>query len=75
MATHPTDFILSHAKEAVKQRFGYDAQTRMAITWVALANAKHGDPCLRTDYLYDGTSTRVLGMKESLSTWDAAWDF
>ena len=71
---HATDFIKSHGREAVKQYLEYDAFNRMVVTYTALADARDGESCIRTDYAYAGTSTRVIKMKESLSIWQAAWD-
>lgn len=71
---HATDFIKSHGREAVKQYLEYDAFNRMVVTYTAIADAKNGDQCVRTDYAYAGNSTRVIKMRESLSTWQAAWD-
>ena len=69
-----TDFILPHQKEAIKQYIAYDMLSRMEFHYVALADAADGDPCLATQYEYDGTSGRVLKVKEYLSNWDEAWD-
>lgn len=69
-----TDFVLSHQKEAVKQYIAYDGSSRMEYNYVALADAAHGEPCMVTQYVYDGASARVIKTKESLSTWNSAWD-
>jgi hypothetical protein len=69
------DQILNTLKgEVVKVHHVYDGSDRLIERYEAVANAVHGAKCLRTDYTYDGASTRVVGMKESVSTWDSAWD-
>lgn len=69
------DLILSSLKnEIVKAHHVYDGGNRLVQRYEALANAANGAQCLRTDYTYDGASTRVVGMKESQSTWNSAWD-
>ena len=69
-----SDFIKPHAQEAIKQYMTYDGNNRMEYVYVAIATAEDGDPCMVTQYVYDGLSNRVIKMKESLSTWQAAWD-
>lgn len=69
------DQILGALKnEIVKAHHVYDGSGRLIERYEALANADNGAPCLRTDYTYDGITTRVVGMKESTSTWSSAWD-
>lgn len=74
MGKHATDFILPHQKEAVKQFITYDGLSRMEFSYVAMADAVDGSPCLVTQYAYDGSSGRVIKMKESLGIWDGTWD-
>lgn len=72
---HPTDFISSHHREAVKQWIVYDGLNRMVTVFIALTDAPHGAKCGRTDYAYVGNSTRIQASKESIDTWNQAWDF
>jgi hypothetical protein len=75
MANHASDYIKPHLLEAVKQHHVYDGQDRMTGHYVAMVDAEHGDNCQLTTYTYrTPTSTQVLGVKESLSTWDSSWD-
>lgn len=75
MATyHASDFIRPHQKEAVKQYIVYDGLDRMEYHYVATVDADHGDKCLGTQYAYDGTSGRVVKVKEFITTWDSTWD-
>lgn len=71
----PSDFIPSHLQEALKVHLVYDVRGRMVEQYEAQANALHGAKALKTSYQYDGTTTRIIGMKEEVSTWDSAWDF
>jgi hypothetical protein len=46
----------------------------MVAVYEARANAADGDPCLKTEYQYDGATTRIQKMHESEDEWDATWD-
>jgi hypothetical protein len=74
MALKPTDLVGSHIKEGIKQYLVYDGSGRLTDTYVAIEAAEDGDPCVRTQYEYDGTSNRVVKMKEAVAYWDATWD-
>jgi hypothetical protein len=69
------DLLKSQANEPVKQFLVYDGSGRMITHYVAYNTAADGDPCLRTDYVYSGGTTNITNMKESIDTWDSAWDF
>lgn len=73
-ASKPTDFISTQAKEAVKFYAVYDGTGRMTETYTAAVNASDGDPCLKTSYVYDGSSNRVTKSKEEVSTWSSSYD-
>ena len=66
--------LKSHLNEAVKQYIVYDGTGRMIETYTALTNAIHGAVAEKTTYGYSGATTRVIKMKEEVSTWDSAWD-
>lgn len=70
----PTDYIRTHQEEATKEYIAYDGDGRMTATYVASYAAEHGDPCLKTTYAYDGSSTRIQKRKESVDAWDSSWD-
>ena len=74
MANTTRDFITSNMAEGVKQHFAYDASNRLEYTYEAPTSWGDGKPCLRTQYTYDGTSSRITGMAETLSIWQATWD-
>ena len=66
--------LKAHAHEGVKQYITYDGSNRMEYVYVADANAVDGDECMVTQYTYDGGSSRIQKMKESITTWDSSWD-
>lgn len=68
------ELLRTLGKEVIKVHRVYDGSDRVIEQYEALANAIHGGPALRTDYTYVGATTNVENMKESLSTWDSAWD-
>lgn len=66
------DFITAIRNEPLKMYRAYDVSNRVQYQYEAVTHAKDGDPCMRTEYVYDGISTRVLKMKEIIDTWVAA---
>lgn len=71
---HASDFMTSQIQEAVKTYTVYDGSNRPQYFYVAMVDTVHGGQCQLTTYTYDGASTRVQKSKESLATWDSAWD-
>jgi hypothetical protein len=69
-----TDLVGSHFDEAIKSFSIYDGSNRLSEFFVALAETKDGEKCMKTTYTYDGVTTRVLKTKEELADWQAAWD-
>lgn len=69
-----TEQLLTHAKELIKQYLVYDGNGRMVETYVAKTEEVDNGVCLKTTYEYDGTSTRIIKMKEENAVWDATWD-
>jgi hypothetical protein len=69
-----SDFVSAHLQEAIKTHSVYDGSNRLIQFYAAIEQAKHGEQCALTNYTYDGASARVVGTKETLSTWDSAWD-
>jgi hypothetical protein len=74
MTNAATDFISSHFREAVKTFSVYDGTNRLIEFYTALTDAEDSGMCLKTEYSYDGATTRILKSKESLATWSSAWD-
>ena len=69
-----TAHLTTGSKELVKQHIAYDGSDRMEYVYEARAAAGNGDKCLGTQYAYDGSSTRVTGVREFEATWDSSWD-
>lgn len=69
-----TGHLKTGRDELLKQFFVYDGSNRVTDIYEAHADANHGQPCLRTRYTYDGTSNRVLKMKEVDATWDSSYE-
>lgn len=69
-----SDHILSHMKEQVKIHVIYDGNQRQHLIYTAKRDAKNGDPCMVTEYVYDGITTRCTGFKENDAAWNSAWD-
>jgi hypothetical protein len=61
-------------KEVVKVFRVFDGSDRLITQYETFANTKNGGAALRTDYQYIGATTKLEKMKESLSTWLAAYD-
>jgi pyruvate carboxylase len=68
------DFLLSVGHGAMKVFRVFDGTNRLVTQYEAGTDAAAGDDCLRTDYGYDGATTRILKLKESIAQWDASWD-
>jgi hypothetical protein len=60
--------------EVVKVYQVFDGSDRVIEKYEALANTPDGGPCLKTEYVYSGAMTVAQKMKESQSTWLAAYD-
>jgi len=69
-----SDFVTAHMHEAIKSHSVYDGSSRLISFYVAIEQASNGETCALTTYTYDGASSRIVGMKETLSTWNSAWD-
>lgn len=74
MTQNVSGYVKTHSLENIKQYLTYDGSSRMEYVYEARANAAHGDPCLKTQYAYDGVSTRIIKMKETEATWDSSYD-
>lgn len=72
--TTTTELLKSHEKELVKQYIAYDASQRVEYIYTAVKDAPNGAACMVTQYVYDGTSTRILKRKEYYGTWDSSYD-
>lgn len=72
--TNVDNLLTALGKEVVKIFRVYDGSDRLITQYDTFANTKDGGVALRTDYQYIGATTRLEKMKESLSTWLAAYD-
>ena len=72
--TSKTAQLTTLKHELSKSYIQYDVSDRMEIAYEAAAATGHGEPCLKTEYAYDGGSSRIIKRKESVSTWDSSWD-
>lgn len=71
----PADLMLeSLGKEIMKVFRVYDGSSRLITQYEAFANTLDGQPCIKTEYTYDGVTTNILKMKESQGTWLTAYD-
>ena len=69
-----TDLVPSQLNEAIKTWSVYDGSNRLVSFYTADTDAVNGQTCLLTRYTYDGATSRILGSKEELSTWNSAWN-
>ena len=69
-----TDFIKSQMAEGVKTYSVYDGSNRLSDVYTAMVDTEHGEQCIRTQYTYYDSTTRIKQTKESLATWNSSWD-
>lgn len=72
--TQADELLTSLGKEAMKVYRVYDGSSRVTEQYETYANTVNGGPALKTEYVYDGATTNVLKMKETISTWNSSWD-
>lgn len=66
------EFLSAIRNEAVKMYRTYDGSNRPEFQYEAITHAGDGAPCMVTQYVYDGASSRVIKMKETIGTWVSA---
>jgi hypothetical protein len=69
-----TGHLKTQLNELVKQHIEYDGNSRPEYVYTAHADLEDGKPCSVVRYSYDGTSSRVVFMKEYEGTWDESWE-
>lgn len=74
MTWSPTARLKSYSKELIKQYVAYDVYSRPEYIYEARADASDEDPCICTQYVYDGLTSNIVKMKETNSSWDSDWD-
>lgn len=68
------DIIKQLREEALKEYREYDSFYRPSAIYQAHTECENGEPCLKTVYLYDGTTSRIVKKKEEIVLWDSSWD-
>lgn len=68
------DYLRSVKYEAMKLFRVYDGTGRVQYQYDTPVNTENGGICMRTEYVYANTSFNVVQMKETLDSWDSAWD-
>lgn len=72
--TTKTELIKTAEKELIKQFQLLDIQGRPSKLYTASTNAKNGDPCLVTEFIYQNSSSTIMkGKKEGYSQWDTTF--
>jgi hypothetical protein len=66
--------LQTQAHELVKQYIVYDANDRPEYVYTVRADADDDTPCSAVRYSYDGTTSRIVYMKEYEATWDISWE-
>ena len=72
MTQNEDGYVRTHSVENIKQYLAYDGSSRLEYVYEARANAANNDPCLVTQYVYSGSTTRVIKMKETVGVWVSA---
>lgn len=72
--TTKTEMLLTSEHELVKQYQLLDVENRPSKIYTAPVNARTGDPCLVSEFIYvDDTSTQMLAKKDGYATWDTSF--
>ena len=73
--TTKSELFKLQSTEQVKQHIVFDSQGRPILVFTTYIDAKDGDPCSCTEYVYrNPTSTQVLDRQERGYKWKAAWE-
>lgn len=67
-----SDFLKSIKSEPLKLYRVFDGLNRVQYQYETITHMENNGPCMRTEYVYDGTSSRVVKMKETIDTWVTA---
>jgi hypothetical protein len=77
--TKPAELIKGRLNSGTLTYFEYDAQGRIDKVYEAPLHAEDTTPCLLTEYKYTdgagGTDRTVRATRESVSQWQAAFEF
>ena len=66
--------LKTQTHELVKQHTEFDGSNRVEYVYTVRADATEATPCSVVRYSYVGASSRIIFMKEFVSTWQIAWD-
>lgn len=72
MSENSREILKTTRFNGLKQYIAYDGTNRMEYVYEAGTEAIDGAPCIRTQYVYDGASNRIIKMKETVSVWVSA---
>lgn len=68
------DMLKTLKLEALKEYREYDVNNRPSAIYQTLTSARDLDDCLKTEYVYDGLSNRIVKKRETVVDWSSAWD-
>jgi hypothetical protein len=68
------DIIKQLREECLKEYRVYDDTFRPLAIYQAHTDCEHGEPCMKTSYIYAGSSGRIVKKKEEIVPWDSSWD-
>ena len=74
-AIETLDLIRSGLLAGVMTYSVYDSANRLIEYYEAATDIEHGEPCLKSEYKYVGSTNIVLATRETVAQWDSAWDF
>lgn len=74
-STDRTSILKTTLRERVKQYIVYDGSGRATDIYEVHADARDGDPCLRTRYSFDGATNRVVKRYETEDVWSSSYDY
>lgn len=69
-----SELVAQGKNEYIKEFYVYDGSDRLISLYQARNNANDGEPALLTEYTYVGATAVIEKMRESQSTWSAAYD-
>lgn len=70
-----SEILKSLDRQQLKQHIVHDSQQRVQFVFEAPVDARNGDPCLVTEYVYiNSTETIVISRQERQYRWKSAWD-
>jgi len=68
------ELLIALSREVVKIFRVYDGSDRLITSYETFANSLDGGIALKTEFTYIGATNKLEKMKESISTWLAAYE-